>query len=287
MSGDNAAQNDARDRTVYSNAAVNSINEQGQEQDEDQDQAVREELKRFLNDNDDGLHAPSGEDEEQWRKRRKKFNKEIAHEIASQWRDEGCEIGTEDLFACAVLEQSEQGDPVMFDYGSEEDESDEDIEYGGNDDNVDDVELNANDAPEQVRQTIKPEKGVAMTSFDDIMHNRVDVEPLNLSTKTTCPKCGGEKLEAEQKIGVSKHYCCQSGAVLDVDDQPMPFRKLDRSSTDPKIDAEIQLRDLLRNEENASPHTSPQRRTQHARAQHLHQYARDFNNQVAFSSAVA
>ncbi|CAL6331659.1 unnamed protein product [Bathycoccus prasinos] len=57
VSGDNAAQNAARDRTVDSNATVNSIDEQGQYQDQDQDQAVREELKRFLNDNDDGLHG--------------------------------------------------------------------------------------------------------------------------------------------------------------------------------------------------------------------------------------
>ena len=284
--GENAAQNAARDMTVDSNAAVISNDEQGQEQ-RDEDEAVREDLRRFLNANDDGLHVPRGEDEEQWRKRRKRFNKEIANDVISQWQYEDYKMGIEDLFAYAVLQQSEQGDPVMFDYGSEGDESDEDIEDGGNDDDIDDNELNANDAPEQVRKTIKPKKGVAMTSFDDIMHDRVDVEPLNLSTKTTCPKCGGEKLEAEQKIGVSKHYCCQNGAVLDVDDQPMPFRKLDRSSTDPEIVAEIQLRDLLRNEENNSPHHSPQRREQYARAQHLHQYARGFNNQVAFSSAVA
>ena len=280
MSGDNAAQNAGRDTPVDSNASEHSIYEQGQDQDENQDEAVREELKRFLNESDDGLRVPSGEDEEEWRERRKRFNEEIAHQIASRWHDEGYDIAYEDLFAYAAVEQSEQGDPVMFDYGSEQDESDEDIEDGGNDDTVDDVEINASDAPEQVRTTITPGKGVAMTLFDDIMHNRVDVEPLNLSARTTCPKCGGEKLEAEQKIGVSKRYCCQNGAVLDVDDQRMPFRKLERSSRDPNIVTENELRDLLRNEENTSPHTSPQRRKQHEfeKEEKIYQFVKKYDS---------
>jgi len=276
--GDIAAQSAKRDMMVESNPTINSNDEQEQEQ------AVREGLRRFLNDNDDGLPTPHGDDEEQWRKRRKRFNEEIANEIVSQWRDEGYEMGVEDLYAHAVVQQFEKGDSVMFDYGADGDESDDDIEDDNNDDGVDDVELgNTNDAPQRARKTIKPKKGVAMTSFDDIMHEKVDVEPLNLSQKTTCPKCGGEKLEAEQKSGVSKHCCCQNGSVLDVADQPMPFRSLDRSSTDPKIVAEIKLRDLLRNEETQTP----QRQVQYAQAQHLHQYARGFNNQFAFSSAVA
>ena len=285
VSGDTASQIAASDITSDSNGAVNSrdVQENDQNEDEEQTKRIREELKRFLNATDEGLPVPRGEDEEQWRKRRKKFNEEITNETISQWRDEGYQMEVEDLFASAALQQFEQGDSVMDDYGSEGDESDEEIEDNGDDENGDDIELNANHAPGQVRKKIEPKKGVAMNSFDDIMHDRVDVEPLNLSAKTTCPKCEGEKLEAEQKIGVCKHYCCQNGAVLDVDDQPMPFRKLDRSSRDPEVVAEIELRDLLRNEEKQSP----QRRTQYSRAKHLHQYARGFNNQVAFSSAVA
>ena len=42
---------------------------------QDQDEAVREELKRFLNESDDGLRVPSGEDEEEWRERRKRCKK--------------------------------------------------------------------------------------------------------------------------------------------------------------------------------------------------------------------
>ena len=112
MFGDNAAQNAARDMPVDSNASEHSIYEQGQDQDENQDEAVREELKRFLNESDDGLRVPSGEDEEEWRKRRKRFNEEIAHQIASRWDDEGYDIAYEDLFAYAALEQSEQLSPV-------------------------------------------------------------------------------------------------------------------------------------------------------------------------------
>tara|TARA_B100001142_G_C14230221_1_gene615075 strand:+ start:342 stop:680 length:339 start_codon:yes stop_codon:yes gene_type:complete len=92
MSGDNAAQNAGRDTPVDSNASEHSIYEQGQDQDENQDEAVREELKRFLNESDDGLRVPSGEDEEEWRERRERFNEEIAHQIASRWHDEGYDI---------------------------------------------------------------------------------------------------------------------------------------------------------------------------------------------------
>ena len=93
---------------------------QGQDQDENQDEAVIEDLKQFLNDNDDCLQVPSGEDEEEWRELRKRFNEAIAHQIASRWHDEGYDIAYEDLFAYAALEQSEQGDPVVFDYGNDE-----------------------------------------------------------------------------------------------------------------------------------------------------------------------
>ena len=94
MSGDNAAQNAARDTPVDSNAAVHSIDEQGQDQDEDQDQAVREELKRFLNDK--RRRAPCAKrrgPKSNGGERRERFNEEIAHHIASRWRDEGCDIG--------------------------------------------------------------------------------------------------------------------------------------------------------------------------------------------------
>ena len=107
MFGDNAAQNAARDMPVDSNASEHSIYEQGQDQDENQDEAVIEDLKQFLNDNDDCLQVPSGEDEEEWRELRKRFNEAIAHQIASRWHDEGYDIAYEDLFAYAALEQSE------------------------------------------------------------------------------------------------------------------------------------------------------------------------------------
>jgi len=45
-----------------------------------------------------------------------------------------------------------------------------------------------------------------MTSFYDIMHDRVDVEPLGLSEKTTCPISFAEKLKKEQISGATKRY---------------------------------------------------------------------------------
>ena len=284
--GEIAAQIAAQSAKNDMSAELNPTICDGQEQ--DQEQTMRGGLGQFSNDNDDELPTTHGDIEEQWTKRRKRFDKTIANEM-----------GVDDLYEHAVLQEIEEGDSVMLEFGAEDNEDNDDggneggfdgVELGSandahDDDNADsvtDVELgNANNTTERARKTIKPKRGVAMTSFNDIMNDEVDVEPLSLIQTTTCPKCGAEKLEAEQKRGVTKHYCCQNGSVLDVPDQPMPFQILDRTSTDPKIVAEIGLRDLLRNEQNI------QHKVKYAQAQHLHQYARGFNNQFAFSSAVA
>jgi len=271
--GEIAAQIAAQSAKNDMSAELNPTICDGQEQ--DQEQTMRGGLGQFSNDNDDELPTTHGDIEEQWTKRRKRFDKTIANEM-----------GVDDLYEHAVLQEIEEGDSVMLEFGAEDNKDNDDggneggfdgVELGSandahDDDNTDgvtDVELgNANNTTERARKTIKPKRGVAMTSFNDIMNDKVDVEPLSLIQTTTCPKCGGEKLEAEQKRGVTKHYCCQNGSVLDVPDQPMPFQILDRSSTDPKIVAEIELRDLLRNEQNI------QHKVKYAQAQHLHQYAR-------------
>ena len=137
----------------------------GQEQ--DQEQTMRGGLGQFSNDNDDELPTTHGDIEEQWTKRRKRFDKTIANEM-----------GVDDLYEHAVLQEIEEGDSVMLEFGAEDNKDNDDggneggfdgVELGSandahDDDNTDgvtDVELgNANNTTERARKTIKQKEAL-------------------------------------------------------------------------------------------------------------------------------
>ena len=176
--GEIAAQIAAQSAKNDMSAELNPTICDGQEQ--DQEQTMRGGLGQFSNDNDDELPTTHGDIEEQWTKRRKRFDKTIANEM-----------GVDDLYEHAVLQEIEEGDSVMLEFGAEDNEDNDDggneggfdgVELGSandahDDDNtngVTDVELgNANNTTERARKTIKPKRGVAMTSFNDIMNDKV------------------------------------------------------------------------------------------------------------------
>ena len=176
--GEIAAQIAAQSAKNDMSAELNPTICDGQEQ--DQEQTMRGGLGQFSNDNDDELPTTHGDIEEQWTKRRKRFDKTIANEM-----------GVDDLYEHAVLQEIEEGDSVMLEFGAEDNKDNDDggneggfdgVELGSandahDDDNADsvtDVELgNANNTTERARKTIKPKRGVAMTSFNDIMNDKV------------------------------------------------------------------------------------------------------------------